>query len=209
MKTTIQLILCLLVLPTSIARADDLVLKNSAIAGSLATYAFAYLNRDAIAPCTKSVRGTAQSGKDQELSVTTVGASFADCNLSSQRRPLGLDLRISPTLLFSNWTADSGAGERSASELTFVPRAQYVWTTSFARLDTTFGIGVSYLSAADVGARNKSTNFQFSDEISVGISDPSDWVRLGFNYRHISNADIRKPNNGVDYHGISLTVRLP
>jgi hypothetical protein len=209
MKTSIPFLLAVLIFATSTARADDIVLKNSAIVGSLATYTFAYLNRDAIAPCTKAVRVTAQSGKDQELSATTLGASLADCNLNSERRPLGLDFRISPTLLFSTWNADAGAGERSASELTFVPRAQYVWSTPYARLDTTFGIGVSYLSAADIGDRNKSTNFQFSDEISIGISDPADWVRLGFNYRHISNADIRKPNNGVDYHGISLTVRLP
>ncbi len=55
----------------------------------------------------------------------------------------------------------------------------------------------------------KSTEFQFSDELGIGISDASERVRLGYSYRHVSNANIDTPNNNVDFHGFTLTFRIP
>jgi len=74
------------------------------------------------------------------------------------------------------------------------------------RLDVGFGIGVSYLMDPSVGNRRKSTNFQFSDEFSFGISDGTDTYRVAYQYRHISNAGIGTLNNAVDFSGLTLTV---
>lgn len=72
-----------------------------------------------------------------------------------------------------------------------------------------FGIGVSYLSESNIGMRIKGTNFQFSDHIGIGIEDLIGKWRAGIGYRHISNADISNPNNGVDFVGGSVEVLIP
>ncbi len=185
-------------------------MKNFAVLGSLTTYAFGYVHRSDIGTCTGPTRLLYQTGKDDELGVHTVGASFFDCNLRGGRATQWIDgFRISPTMMVSRWSADSGAGASSASELTFVPRAQFFWPMGPGKVDLLLGVGPSYLSKSNIGARRKSTNFQFSDEFGFGFSDYQETFRLGFSYRHISNADIQKPNNNVDFMGISLTVRIP
>jgi hypothetical protein len=184
-------------------------LKNAAIWGSLASYTFAYLNRDNFEQCNDAKRVSIQNGNDEELKSITLGYSLTDCEIKAAQRPAGFNFRISPSVLASGWQASSGAGSSSVDEITFVPRAQYVWPAGAVRLDAQFGVGMSFISATNVGERVKSTNFQFSDEVSVGVSDATDRVRLAANYRHISNLGISLPNNGVDFKGVSLTVRLP
>jgi hypothetical protein len=44
--------------------------------------------------------------------------------------------------------------------------------------------------------------------MGIGISDAKQRVRLDFTYRHISNADIKLPNNGMNFLGVGLTYRL-
>lgn len=185
-------------------------LKNFAVIGSLASYAFGYAHRSDLESCAGPVRVLYQGGKDDELTVHTVGASFFDCNLGSGTSILwGTGFRISPTVMVSHWSANSGTGASSASEFTLVPRAQFFWPIGPGKFDILFGIGPSYLSESNVGSRRKSTNFQFSDEFGIGFSDHQETFRLGFSYRHISNANIQKPNNNVDFMGVSLTVRIP
>ena len=76
------------------------------------------------------------------------------------------------------------------------------------KLDATFGIGVSYLTETSIGSREKSTAFQFSDELSLGVSDNTETFRLAWQYRHISNLGIKNPNNPVDFRGVTLTIQM-
>ncbi len=188
------------------ASAGDTALKNTAVLGGLVSYGYAYFNRDRV-DCTQRFGLVAQNGKDEELKSSTLGLSFMDCSM----RPTasGIGFRIEPTLLATSWSASRGPGVRSASELTLVPRVQYVLPVGAAKLDVMFGIGPSYLSEHDIGGRRKSTRFQFSNELGFGISNASETVRLGLGYRHISNAGIKSPNNAVDFRGITLNVRMP
>ena len=194
------------VLTATPAAASDVALKN-AVLGSLLSYGYAWWQRGDL-DCARQFRTVVQHGKDDELKATSLGLSYRDCNLGGEQRPLGAGFRLAPTVLVSKWSADAGPFADSAYEYTWVPRVQYVWPVGGMRVDAQFGIGVSYLSRANIGARQKATNFQFSDELGFGISDAAERVRLGFSYRHVSNADIRSPNQAVDFRGVSLTVRL-
>jgi len=40
------------------------------------------------------------------------------------------------------------------------------------------------------------------------FSDLSQRARLSFTYRHVSNADIQLPNNGVNFLGLGLTLKV-
>ena len=77
-----------------------------------------------------------------------------------------------------------------------------------AMVDFSVGLGPTLVSETDIGTRQKSTLFQFTDEMGIGISDLNQRARLAFTYRHVSNADIKLPNNGMNFIGFGLTYRL-
>jgi len=59
-----------------------------------------------------------------------------------------------------------------------------------------FGTGFSYFSKKNVGLRRSGTNFQFEDRVGAGFrKGKHDWT---FRYIHYSNANIDKPNDGLD-----------
>jgi len=206
-KRLSALVAACLVVPVTPALASDSAAKVAAIFGSLFSYGYAGFHRSEFTKCDDTTRVFYQQGKDSELTVKTLGVSLSDCNL--KRSDSGFTFRISPSLMASRWAADAGAGADSASEVTLVPHARYVWDMGPTKLDLMFGIGLSYVSETNIGRRVKSTEFQFSDELGIGISDASERVRLGYSYRHVSNANIDTPNNNVDFHGFTLTFRIP
>jgi lipid A 3-O-deacylase len=68
------------------------------------------------------------------------------------------------------------------------------------------GIGVALLSDNQIDGRNLSTAFQFEDRIGVGLR--SDKLDLHVRYMHYSNADISKPNDGVDMYVAGLAYKF-
>jgi len=187
---------------------EEPFLKNSAILGSLLSYGYAAMNKDNFQECTQTRKASLQTGSDEELSSVSLGFSISECALKPAVQPLGLQFVISPTVIASGWSSNSGPGASSLTELTLVPKVQYVLPYGSLRWDVTVGVGISLLSKSSVGSRIKSTNFQFSDEIGFGVSDATDKLRIGFTYRHISNLGISVPNNGVDFRGLTLTYKL-
>ena len=191
------------------AHAEEVtLLKNSTILGSLLSYGYAAMNSGNFQECTPTRKASLQTGLDEELTSVSLGFSISDCALKPAAQPLGLQFVISPTAIASGWSSNSGPGASSITEFTLVPKVQYVLPYGSLRWDVTVGVGVSLLSATSMGARIKSTNFQFSDEIGFGVADAADQLRLGFTYRHISNLGIALPNNGVDFRGLTLTYKL-
>jgi lipid A 3-O-deacylase len=53
--------------------------------------------------------------------------------------------------------------------------------------------------------RDMSTAFQFGDHVGVGLllGDKGQFD-LGYRFQHLSNADIKKPNNGINFQQIRL-----
>lgn len=183
-------------------------IKNSAIFGSLLSYGFAAMNKDNFQACSSTSKANIQNGSDEELSSVSLGVSFSACALKQTVQPLSLQFIFSPTAMASSWRSHSGPGASALTELTFVPKVQYVLPYKNLHWDITMGVGISLLSKSSIGSREKSTNFQFSDEFGLGVSDTSDKLRVGFTYRHISNLGIALPNNAVDFKGLILSYKL-
>lgn len=67
------------------------------------------------------------------------------------------------------------------------------------------GIGARYLSGTTLGGKRLSTRFQFGDHIGFGYRfGPKGAFDLAYRYQHLSNADIKRPNDGLDFHQLRL-----
>jgi lipid A 3-O-deacylase len=70
------------------------------------------------------------------------------------------------------------------------------------------GIGVHLLTHTRVGDRNMSTAFQFGEHMAVGARFGKEFAySLAARAEHVSNANIKKPNDGVSFYGIELQYR--
>lgn len=67
------------------------------------------------------------------------------------------------------------------------------------------GIGAALLSDDQIAGRQLSTAFQFEDRIGVGFR--SDKLDLHVRFMHYSNADIAKPNDGMDMAVVGLAYK--
>ena len=185
-------------------------LKNTAIAGTIATWTVAALKGapffsclDHGTPGNDGWGGRFAAGKDSELSYESIGAERHECKLTDVG-PFSLDM--SPLISAGAWQAKSdSAFSHSAWDVAFVPMMHWRYpVSSGARLDLEFGIGPAYLSESNIGNRQKGSNFQFSDHFGVGVSSADGHWRAGFAFRHISNLSIKTPNNAVDFKGIAI-----
>ncbi|MBY0266535.1 MAG: acyloxyacyl hydrolase [Burkholderiales bacterium] len=67
------------------------------------------------------------------------------------------------------------------------------------------GIGAHYISRTSLGSKRFSTRFQFGDHIGFGYRfGPGAAYDLGYRFQHMSNADIKKPNDGINFHQLRL-----
>lgn len=67
------------------------------------------------------------------------------------------------------------------------------------------GIGFHLLSKTSLGDKRFSTLFQFGDHLGVGYRfGDKGAFDLGYRYQHLSNASIKRPNNGINFHQIRL-----
>jgi len=185
-------------------------LKNTAIAGTIATWTVAALRDAPFFGCLAHGQaghdawgGRVFAAKDAELSTESLGVERHECQLTEVA---GFSLDMSPTIAASAWQAKSDSKyQHSAWDIAFVPMMH--WRTPVGagtRLDLEFGIGPAYLSEVDIGNRQKGSGFQFSDHFGIGVSSADGHWRAGFAFRHISNLSIKTPNNAVDFKGIAL-----
>jgi opacity protein-like surface antigen len=67
-------------------------------------------------------------------------------------------------------------------------------------------IGLHYLSKSSVGAERRfGTRINFGDHLGVGLQfGPRQAFDLGYRYQHLSNASIKQPNQGINFHQVRL-----
>lgn len=88
-----------------------------------------------------------------------------------------------------------------------VPMFQYNHlVTQYFKTYFKVGIGIAFIDKTIVENREKSTHFQFDDNIGFGISYNA--YSLGYKFTHISNLGIKKPNPGLDFHQLELQFRF-
>jgi len=67
------------------------------------------------------------------------------------------------------------------------------------------GIGFHWLSKTRIGDRRFSTQYQFGDHAGFGYRfGGKGTYDLGYRFQHLSNAGIKKPNDGIDFHQVRL-----
>ncbi len=67
------------------------------------------------------------------------------------------------------------------------------------------GIGAHWLSATELGDKRFGSRFQFGEHAGFGYRfGTGGEIDLSYRYQHLSNADLREPNDGVNFHQLRL-----
>ena len=199
--------------PASAESGSGKALKNTAIAGTVVSYAVALFRGGPVGGCLVhgaggpgadwGVRG--QYGEDAELSFGSIGAERRPCDLAHFG---GVSLDIAPVASIGYWKADSGSAyAEHAFDIAYVPMLYWRFPAGAVRFDLGFGIGPMLLSETDIGSRQKGTNFQFSDQFEAGLGSGDGKWRVAFAFRHVSNLDISSNHDAVDFKGVALSWR--
>lgn len=69
------------------------------------------------------------------------------------------------------------------------------------------GLGAALLSRTGLGDKHFSTHFQFTEQVGLGAELNGAWF-VGWRYSHYSNANLERPNNGLDLHQLLIGVRF-
>ena len=208
-NTKIPFLCGLLMVCANIYAMDNTQRKNTVIVAGLATNTFAISNREHLKACESQWDFGYQAGKDKKLYSDTARLGFMRCDMdTSDVLPWGIEFSVLPTGLASVWETSTGSHGSSLYEVGFVPVGQFGKAVGQVYLDASFGLGPDLISRNSIGVQRKSTLFQFTDEMAIGISDLKKRVRLSLMYRHISNLDIKLPNNGTNFVGLGLSYRF-
>lgn len=95
------------------------------------------------------------------------------------------------------------------TEAGITPVIRYTYPTRLIQPYTEIGIGAHYLNKSRYGVKNLSTNFQFGDHIGFGLRyQKKQRFELGYRFQHYSNANIKKPNPGINFHVLKLSTSI-
>ena len=203
--------ICLLLLGLSLLHTpsqaiDNTDRKTATILAGLATNFFATHHKDQFKTCDKVWGLGYQYGTDRKLREDSVRFSFLDCEMDTTHiLPWDIRFNVIPTVFASSWQTSQGQYGDSLNEFGIVPIGRFSRSFGPVILDAGFGLGLDYLSRNKIGIQRKSTQFQFSDEMDLGLTDSKRQWRIALTYRHISNLDIKLPNNGTNFMGINLS----
>ncbi|MCD2343047.1 acyloxyacyl hydrolase [Ideonella azotifigens] len=184
-------------------------LRAVAVAGTLASWAYAWWEGAPFTRCDGAPRWQFRGNvaKDDELRVATVGAAYGECQMLTAG---GWSLSNQTNFSVSRWSAQGDvAFAKNAWDVAIVPLVHWQRPAFGAtRMEVEFGIGPAWLSQTNIGDRQKSTQYQFSDHLGLNLVDAGGAWRVGLHWRHISNLDIKTPNNGVDFAGVVVAFSL-
>ena len=72
------------------------------------------------------------------------------------------------------------------------------------------GIGAHLLSSTRLGDKRFGSTFQFGDHLGFGYRfGVRGAYDLSYRYQHLSNADIKNPNDGINFHQVRLQYWFP
>lgn len=195
----------------SSSQDTDHTLSQLAIGGALVSWLHAYLSND------QAFRYAIDLAPNQHR----IGASYGHFSADSQYTGLYYAKPTQQALithdyfdLNAHWEVDLAYWQSRLKQ----PKTKDGYTFSMmpvlsyrlSRIPLTpyleTGIGLAYISNSTMENIDKSTNFQFTEILGLGV-ELADW-RLGYRYRHISNAGISLPNNATDIHSLHLSYQF-
>ena len=107
------------------------------------------------------------------------------------------------------WRRDALPGENGhITEIGFTPVFRFQRNTLTGPYAEA-GIGAHLLSRTQIGDKRLSTKFQFGDHLGFGyrFGERGAWD-LGYRFQHLSNASIKSPNDGINFHQVRLQYRF-
>lgn len=183
--------------------------KQAAIFGSVATWTYVLFTGRSITNCSpKGLNLRAEYGEDAELSISSLGGYTHECLL---RESSNWKLSYTPMVNLTYWSGDDTSDfARSSYDIAFIPmiRVEPKWSWLPLPIDIEVGVGPSLMEKTSIGDRVKTTNFQFSDHFGIGVSGKDRSWRAAFAFRHLSNSNLATPNNGVNFFGVSVEMKL-
>ena len=147
-------------------------------------------------------------GGDRNIAVYGVELSWAPW----WTLPMDADriLSLSGTAGVAFWDAPRSDANRSLIAVGAYPVLRLA-STSVAGVVPYFeaSIGVNVLSSTQIQDRRLSTAFQFGEYVGTGVvlGDRRQFD-IGVRYQHISNADIKQPNDGLSYASLVFQYRF-
>lgn len=149
-------------------------------------------------------------GTDSRTDVRKVDIAFGWDSGFGWGDPMGLRLGLSWELNVARWDSTSDANPRNLWEIGAQPVFKLAWQRYRWVPFLEASIGVRLMSGTRTSDNHSmSTAFQFSDMAGVGIAFGKDQrFAVGYRYQHISNAGIKKPNPGSDFHTAYLRYRF-
>ncbi len=132
----------------------------------------------------------------------------------TKRIALGADWHIGGywDLSLAHWSNDSPARTNSSvTDIGFTPvvRIQQTSPGAFAPY-LEAAAGAHLLSESSVSAERRfGTSFQFGSHLGVGVRfGPRRALDFGYRYQHLSNMDIKQPNQGINFHLLRFQYHL-
>jgi len=112
-------------------------------------------------------------------------------------------------LALGYWNSNAGPGQNDSIVDVGVTPVFRFQSNDLTGLYFEAGVGFHWLSKTQIGDRRFSTQFQFGDHLGLGYRFGARGAyELGYRVQHLSNANIKKPNDGIDFHQVRLQYRF-
>ncbi len=140
----------------------------------------------------------------EKTRMARIGVFFPDFKILS--RPHTVEIDLLPLASAGLWK-----GDREILDLGLTP----VFRGTIGGRDRKFrpyiegAVGFHYISDIQMRQRVFSTNFQFGDHLGIGVLLGSTHaIEIAYIFQHLSNASIKRPNAGINFHIFRITVGM-
>ena len=108
---------------------------------------------------------------------------------------------------YAKWQSTKEASQEGANNsIGFTPVFRFTRFTDLATIYFDTSIGFAWISTTEINDSEFGSNFQFTDSLSIGalFGARRQWG-VGYKFNHMSNNSIKLPNNGINFHLISIS----
>lgn len=144
-------------------------------------------------------------GYEAQLRYGEAGADYKGAGIALRlpswwsATPGGWKATLSPALEVTQFRYDGPQGNERLNEAGALGFFRIERASGALRPYAEAGIGLAAFSRKDLGNKDFSTHFQFTEQLNLGLRFAERWsVAIG--YAHYSNADIKTPNDGIDMY---------
>ena len=83
-------------------------------------------------------------------------------------------------------------------------RRCFAFSRTDSRVRTRKPASAHILTSTSIGNRNLGTSYLFGSDVGVGYRFDRKGFEIGYRFQHISNAGIKEPNDGINFHQLRL-----